>query len=88
YSLQWIGALEESGGVVAPGTVNAIDDQLYHDVWARLQLGERLSFAAGIDNLTDEQPPFFGNADEANTDVSTYRLLGRGAWLRVQLGSS
>ncbi len=88
YSLQWIGALEESGGVVAPGTVNAIDDQLYHDVWARLQLGERLSLAAGIDNLTDEQPPFFGNADEANTDVSTYRLLGRGAWLRIQLGSS
>lgn len=88
YALQWIGSLKESGGVVAPGTVNAIDDQLYHDVWARLRLGERLSVAAGIDNLTDEQPPFFGNADEANTDVSTYRLLGRGAWLRIQLGSS
>ncbi|MEE4277720.1 MAG: TonB-dependent receptor [Halieaceae bacterium] len=87
YALQWIGSLEESGGVVAPGTVNAIDDMLYHDVWASYRVGERLLVSAGIDNLTDEQPPFFGNADEANTDVSTYRLLGRGAWLRVSFGS-
>ena len=87
YALQWIGAIDEAGGVVAPGTVNAIDDVLYHDVWTSLRVGDRLLLSAGIDNLTDEQPPFFGNADEANTDVSTYRLLGRGVWLRLSIGS-
>jgi len=87
YALQWIGSLNESGGVVAPGTVNAIDDTLYHDLWTRLRVTDRLVLSLGIDNLTDVQPPFFGNADEANTDVSTYRLLGRSAWLRLSMGS-
>ena len=85
YALQWIGALEESGGVLAPGTRNAISDTFYHDVWASLRLGDGFLLSLGIDNLADDQPPFLGNADEANTDVSTYRLLGRSAWLRLSL---
>lgn len=85
WGVQWIGALEESGGVVFPGTVNAIDDVFYHDVAARYRLAPGGTVAFGVDNLFDETPPFFGNADEANTDVATYRLLGPTVWLRFAL---
>jgi len=84
YDAQWIGALAERGGEVFPGTVNEIPHTVYHDVFARYDLAERTHVGAGINNLTDEDPPFFANADEANTDVSTFRLLGTTFWLRLQ----
>ena len=84
YDAQWSGALEERGGEVFPGTVNEIPHTVYHDVFARYDLAERTHLSAGVNNLTDEDPPFFANADEANTDVSTYRLLGTTFWLRLQ----
>ena len=37
----------------------------------------------GVNNLFDVSPPFYVNADEANTDVSTYRLFGTTFWLRL-----
>jgi hypothetical protein len=43
------------------------------------------AISAGVDNISDETPPFFANADAANTDVSTYRLLGTSFWLRLNL---
>jgi len=82
YEAQWIGAIDETGGAVFPGTVNAVDAEIYHDVYLSWDVAPRVTLALGIDNVTNEQPPFFGNADEANTDVSTYRLLGTTAWLR------
>ena len=84
YDAQWIGALEERGGEVFPGTVNEIPHTVYHDIFARYDLGQRTHVGAGINNLTDEDPPFFANADEANTDVSTFRLLGTTFWLRLE----
>lgn len=83
YDAQWIGALDERGGEVFPGTVNRIDDVLYHDLFAEYSWRGRAALTLGVDNLTDVQPPFFANADEANTDVSTYRLLGTTFWLRI-----
>ncbi|MDZ7684494.1 MAG: TonB-dependent receptor [Gammaproteobacteria bacterium] len=85
YEAQWIGAIDETGGAVVPGTVNAVDAEIYHDVHLSYDVAPRVTLAIGIDNVTDEQPPFFGNADEANTDVSTYRLLGTTGWLRLSM---
>ena len=83
YEIQWIGAIEESGGEVFPGTANRVDDILYHDITVGYELPTRTSLLLGIDNLLDEQPPLLVNADEGNTDVSTYRLLGTTFWLRL-----
>jgi outer membrane receptor protein involved in Fe transport len=38
---------------------------------------------AGINNLTDRDPPFLSSGGEANTDPATYRLLGRTYFLQV-----
>lgn len=77
YGLQWIGGLEETGGEVFPGTRNRIEDVVYHDLHLGWRAPAGASLTLGVSNLTDEDPPFIANADLANTDVSTYRLLGR-----------
>jgi len=83
YELQWIGAIEETGGEVFPGTVNRVGHTLYHDVYLGYELPSRTALMLGVDNLFDDQPPLLVNADEGNTDVSTYRLLGTTFWLRL-----
>ncbi len=83
YGLQWIGSLEETGGELFPGTSNPIDAVVYHDLRLGWEARPGLDLSFGVSNVTDEQPPFFANADLANTDVSTYRLLGR--TFRLQL---
>ena len=83
YELQWIGRIRETGGEVFPGTVNRIGHTLYHDLFAAYEFPSRTALMLGVDNLLDKQPPLLVNADEANTDVSTYRLLGTTFWLRL-----
>jgi iron complex outermembrane receptor protein len=83
YSAQWIGPLQERGGELAPGTARGIPARLYHDVFAAYAFECGTQIRLGVDNLTDEDPPFFANADAGNTDVATYRLLGTRVWLRL-----
>jgi outer membrane receptor protein involved in Fe transport len=42
-----------------------------------------LSVHAGVENLTDEQPPIFPSWVQANTDASQYDTLGRRYYLRM-----
>lgn len=83
YELQWIGAIAERGGEVFPGTVNRVSDVFYHDVYLGYDWRSNTSLVFGADNVFDDQPPLLVNADEGNTDVSTYRLLGTTFWLRL-----
>lgn len=85
YKAQWIGPVDESGGELYPGTVNPVPSRLYHDAFASFAFSPSATLTGGVDNITDQDPPFFANADEANTDVATYRLLGRTWWLRLDL---
>ena len=76
YNLQWIGgftncSLVDDGEYCAP-----VGHVLYQDVEAGFHGDAGLSLRIGVDNLTDRQPPFVNTAD-ANTDVASYRLLGR-----------
>ena len=77
YAAHWLGALRERGGELAPGTARAVPGQLYHDLGVGWQARSGWQLGLRIENLTDRDPPFLANADVANTDVATYRLLGR-----------
>lgn len=83
YQAQWIDSIAERGGEVFPGTIHRAGSVLYHDLRASWRASERWSFSAGVDNLNDVQPPLLVNADEANTDLATYRALGTTFWLHV-----
>ena len=85
YSAQWIGSLTESGGELFPETRRHVGGVVYHDLRLGYDWRGNARVTLGVENLGDKQPPFLANADEANTDVSTYRLLGRTFWLRMRL---
>ncbi|MGJ8670407.1 MAG: TonB-dependent receptor domain-containing protein [Oceanococcus sp.] len=83
YQAQWIGSLSERGGEVASGTVRKVPQRIYHDVNLRYLWSGHVAASFGVRNIADTDPPFLANADQANTDVATYRLLGRSLWLSV-----
>jgi outer membrane receptor protein involved in Fe transport len=85
-----IGSADPNQGLSADAgqglVVRKIGAVTYHD----LQLGYNVEpwhtrFDVGIDNVADKQPPlFYANvSNNANTDVSTYDLLGRYYWVRA-----
>lgn len=63
--------------------IQQIDAQLYHDVVAELKLPMGFKVMGGVTNLTDEAPPYIEVGFNATTDPSTYRMFGRGWFLRA-----
>jgi len=75
-----------------PGAGNVVDSasaRNYLDLNADYAVNDQLTVYAGIDNLTDEEPPVLGFslAGDANVDISLYDVLGRRyfAGMRFQL---
>ena len=64
--------------------IQAVDSLLYHDIVVDYTFDETgTNIAAGFTNLTDEEPPYMDTGFNANTDPATYRLFGRGYYIRV-----
>lgn len=59
-----------------------IDSYVYHDISATYNFSTNSIVSVGIDNVTDEMPPYIENGFNANTDESTYRLFGRGYFVK------
>jgi iron complex outermembrane receptor protein len=85
YSNQWIGGYAECGYVFFQQVqyCRRVDDVFYQDVEAALTIRNSLTLRLGVNNLTNQQPPFL-NVNGANTDTSTYRLLGRTFFVAVR----
>lgn len=60
-----------------------VDSVLYHDIEAGFEFDSGVAVRAAITNVTDEDPPYL-NIAPANTDVATYRLLGRSYFLELR----
>jgi outer membrane receptor protein involved in Fe transport len=79
--MQWIGSYTDCSTTL-DNTIycEPVPSVTYHDVelaysWSALKLH------AGVTNLTDRDPPFLNAI--GNTNPATYRLLGRGYFLRL-----
>jgi len=62
-----------------------VDSILYHDLvfdYTLDKFGETM-LTVGVTNLTNEAPPYIDPGFNSNTDPNTYRVLGRGYFLRV-----
>ncbi len=75
-----------------PGAGNVVKSAAarnYFDLNADYAVNDQLTIFAGIDNLTDEEPPVLGFslAGDANVDISLYDVLGQRyfAGIRFQL---
>ena len=64
--------------------IQKINSVIYHDLVASYNFetfGTRIS--AGVTNITNEPPPYIEVGFNATTEPSTYRLFGRGYYLRL-----
>lgn len=83
YLGEYIGELEADVSFL-PSASQDVDSQLYHDITVIYDLGDTgFRFSGGITNVSDEEPPYIDFGFNASTDPSTYRLFGRGYYLRV-----
>jgi len=74
----------EAGWWTEPGGFERkVDSHVTFDFQGTYQATENLNFVVGIDNVTDEEPPFVYSAFGANTDVTTYDVIGRFLYARA-----
>jgi len=85
YLAEYISGIEIESYFDGPDYMQDIDSFLYHDLTASYDWND-LTVTAGVSNLSDEEPPFMDTAFNAKTDVSTYRLFGRGYFFRLRYG--
>lgn len=56
----------------------------YYDLNASWNVTDTYSIRGGVTNLTNKQPPYFSSYVQANTDPSTYDVLGRRFFVAVK----
>lgn len=66
-----------------PDAFAEVDSMVYHDISAQYNFPTGTVVSVGIENVTDEEPPYIENAFNANTDESNYRLFGRGYFVKL-----
>lgn len=57
----------------------------YHDLYFNFNIGERMELAIGVTNITDEEPPQYHSAINADTAPGTYDTIGRRAFISSTL---
>lgn len=62
---------------VTGGTGTGVDSMWYFDLRGTYDVNDNVSLRLGVNNLFDEQPPLYSPNIQANTDPSTYDVLGR-----------
>jgi outer membrane receptor protein involved in Fe transport len=89
YAAEFIGSYSErvdpfpSFGIEFEPFDRRVDSVLYHDIEAGFSFDSGVTVRAAITNVTDEDPPYL-NIAPANTDVATYRLLGRSYFMELR----
>ena len=74
----------EQGWWTAPFE-RTVESNVVVDLQGNYAVTDHLTFTLGIDNLFDQEPPFVYSAFGANTDVSTYDIVGRYMYMRAQV---
>jgi iron complex outermembrane receptor protein len=76
WRTRYIGSSKDIPGNAVNG--GRITDVLYHDVQLNFTIpGDRMTFALGVDNVFDRQPPASAANNPINFDIYTYDIRGR-----------
>ncbi len=54
-----------------------VSSTIYHDVSGSFHVTDSVTLSGGVNNILDEEPPYFSGNNDANTDPYTYDVLGR-----------
>lgn len=82
YKIRFIDEMEDRlRSPVATADAKA-EDIMYHDLVGTFSWSN-YSFSLGVNNVTDEDPPYFHSAFNANTEPGTYDVIGRRVFASV-----
>jgi outer membrane receptor protein involved in Fe transport len=74
---RYIDSMIHNNIITSAGPGTGVDSVWYFDLRGSLDLTNNLTLRAGINNVADEQPQLYTPNIQANTDPSTYDVLGR-----------
>ncbi|WP_169303126.1 TonB-dependent receptor domain-containing protein [Thalassotalea mangrovi] len=82
YNLLWVDELTTEsvalgGDDPADYYAPTADSFMSHNISASWYITDNISIRGGIDNLTDEEPPYYSDYDDSNTDTTLYHYIGR-----------
>ncbi|KPZ70476.1 MULTISPECIES: TonB-dependent siderophore receptor [Shewanella] len=63
----------------------SVDSIVYHDISASYDINETVRLSGGVNNVLDEQPPYYSGNNDSNTDPYTYDVLGRYFFVRASV---
>ena len=81
WNLRYIGGAQDIN--VPTGLGSSVSSVLYNDLQFGYKFTDELKFSVGVDNVLDEDAPFYRSWIDANTDTMTYDLLGRRWYLKL-----
>ncbi|WP_144209098.1 TonB-dependent receptor [Shewanella donghaensis] len=63
----------------------SVDSIVYHDISASYDLTNAVTLSGGVNNVLDEEPPYYTGNNDSNTDPYTYDVLGRYFFVRASV---
>ncbi|UJF20422.1 TonB-dependent receptor [Shewanella sp. OMA3-2] len=63
----------------------SVDSIVYHDLSGSYDVTNTVRMSAGVNNIFDEEPPYFTGNNDSNTDPYTYDVLGRYFFVRANV---
>ena len=87
YQARYISGMDSYACQSEPSTCYApsTDSIVYHDISASYFLSNTWTISAGVNNLLDEDAPYYTGNNDANTDPYTYDTLGRYFYLQASV---
>ncbi|QIZ76947.1 TonB-dependent receptor [Ferrimonas lipolytica] len=79
YQARYIGDMDSSSCVDDPSACNSATTGsiIYHDLSGSYAFTDHTTVRLGVNNLLDEEPPYYTGYNDSNTDPYTYDTLGR-----------
>ncbi|MBA6292068.1 TonB-dependent receptor [Colwellia sp. MB3u-70] len=91
YNVMWVDKLETSSlfyadaadraDVAAGNSDNYADAFASHNISGSYHMNDNVTIRFGIDNFTDEEPPYYTDYDDSNTDTTLYHYVGTNYYL-------
>lgn len=63
----------------------SVDSIIYHDLSATYDVTDMVRLSGGVNNIFDEEPPYYSGNNDSNTDPYTYDVLGRYFFVRASV---
>jgi len=82
YQVSYIGDAESQFQRIG-ATAPRVGSVTYHSLEGSLRLSDQLVLRGGVNNLFDEDPPYYTDPIDQNTDPFTYDLLGRRFFMKA-----